>query len=444
MAGISEIIRRKRDGEALSRAHIEAFIEAVGTGSAGDEQLGAFAMAVFLNGMTDGECAALTEAMRDSGEVLRWDDAALPGPVLDKHSTGGVGDVTSLLVAPILAACGACVPMIAGRGLGHTGGTVDKLASIPGYDPQPGPSRLRSVVREVGCAIVGQTDTLAPADRRLYAVRDVTATVESVPLIVASILSKKLAEGLDALVLDVKTGNGAVMREPDRARHLAERLTEVGTQAGVRMTTLLTDMDQPLARSAGNALEVAEVIDCLTGRIRDGALRELSLTLAAEALLAGEMAADRDAAMARVRGALESGRAAEHFGRMVAALGGPGDLLEAPARHLPEAACTRPVAAPSAGCVQAIDVRALGMAVVELGGGRRRSDDRIDPAVGLTALKRIGEAVDGDEPLALVHAASDAAADQAARRVREAYTVGTEATQPAALVQHTINGAAPT
>lgn len=431
---VVDILRQKRDGEALDEAAIAELVAGITDGTIGDEQLGAFAMAVFVNGMEDGECALLTRAMRDSGTVLRWDAAALPGPLLDKHSTGGVGDVTSLLVAPVLAACGACVPMIAGRGLGHTGGTVDKLAAIPGYDTAPASARFQTVAREVGCAITGQTAELAPADRRLYAVRDVTATVESVPLIVASILSKKLAEGLDALVLDVKTGNGAVMTDPGKARHLARRLCEVGTAAGVRTHALLSDMSQPLADSAGNALEIAEVIDCLRGNPRRDSLLALSRALAVEGLVAGRMESDRDEAGKRVDEALHSGRAAERFGAMVAALGGPSDLLDRPGRHLPRAPVTGAVHAARSGFVQAIDLRALGMAVVDLGGGRRRADDRIDPAVGLTGLLRLGDETNAERPLARIHARSDADLERCAAAVRRACTIGDEPPGRARLV----------
>ncbi len=421
---VREILARKRDGRVLDPRAIHELVAGIADGSVGDEQLGAFAMAVYLNGMEDAECVALTTAMRDSGRVLRWDEPALRGPVLDKHSTGGLGDVTSLLIAPILAACGAYVPMIAGRGLGHTGGTVDKLEAIPGYEVSPDSELFQRVVREQGCAIIGQTGELAPADRRLYAVRDVTATVESVPLIVASILSKKLAEGLDGLVLDVKTGNGAVMTDFEQARYLARRLTEVGTAAGVRTHVLLTDMSQPLADSAGNALEILEVIDCLRGRPRRESLTALSRELAVEALVTGGLAQDPNSAGKRVDEAVDSGRAAERFGAMVEALGGPADLVDAPERHLPAAPVVQAVHADRPGFVEFIDVRALGMAVVDLGGGRRKAEDRIDPAVGLTGLVQIGDEVDTDRPLARVHARSEADAERAAAAIREACRIG--------------------
>ncbi|NBB70033.1 MAG: thymidine phosphorylase [Alphaproteobacteria bacterium] len=424
---VRDILARKRDGAPLDADTIERLVAGITDGSVGDEQLGAFAMAVFLQGMDDDECVALTKAMRDSGRVLRWDEPALPGPLLDKHSTGGLGDVTSLLVAPIVAACGGFVPMIAGRGLGHTGGTVDKLEAIPGYDVSPPTERLQSIVRDLGCAIIGQTAELAPADRRLYAVRDVTATVESVPLIVASILSKKLAEGLDGLVLDVKTGNGAVMTDFDQARYLARRLAEVGTAAGVRTHVLLSDMSQPLADSVGNALEIGEVIDCLGGRPRRESLMALSRELAVEALVAGKLADDRESAAERVDEALDSGRAAERFAAMVGALGGPSDLLDKPDRHLPAAPVVEAVHADRPGFVESIDVRALGMAVVDLGGGRRKAEDHIDPAVGMTGLVHIGDEVGLERPLARIHARRAADAERAAMTIRKACRIGEQA-----------------
>ncbi|NEZ03942.1 thymidine phosphorylase [Wenzhouxiangella sp. XN201] len=431
---IRKILQHKRDGQALDAAAIQALVSGITDGSVGDEQLGAFVMAVFLNGMDDDECVALTQAMRDSGRVLRWDDPALPGPVLDKHSTGGIGDVTSLILAPIVAACGGFVPMIAGRGLGHTGGTVDKLAAIPGYEVSPAAERFQAIVRKTGCAIIGQTDELAPADRRLYAVRDVTATVESIPLIVASILSKKLAEGLDGLVLDVKTGNGAVMTDSGQARQLARSLSEVGTLAGVRTHALLTDMSQPLADCAGNALEISEVIDCLQDRPRRDSLMALSRELAVETLVAGGLADDRDTARRKVDEAVSSGRAAERFAAMVSALGGPSDLLDHPDQYLPEAPVIRDVEAGQSGYVTDIDVRAIGLAVVDLGGGRRRAGDRIDPAVGLSGLIQIGEDAGPDRPLARVHARTADEAERAAETIRRACRIGPQRPAPPVLI----------
>jgi len=416
-----ELIRRTRDGAALADEEIAGLVAGIADGSLSDGQVAAWAMAVFLRDLTQPERVALTRAMTRSGTVLTW-----PGdgsPVLDKHSTGGVGDKVSLVLAPIIAACGGRVPMISGRGLGHTGGTLDKLDAIPGYDTTPSLERLRAAVEEVGCAIVGQTADLAPADRRLYALRDATATVESVPLIVASILSKKLAAGLDALVMDVKVGSGAFLPEPARARELATAITTVARDTGLPCAALLTDMDRPLGRTAGNALEVREAIELLTGAGPIPRLVDVTLELAAELLVLGGL--DPTAADARDRadGALQSGDAAERFARMVAALGGPDDLLEDPGRHLPRAPVTRAVYPDSELTVGRIDARAVGLVVLELGGGRRREDAAIDPAVGLAEIATLGEAVGPDVPLAVVHARTDADAERAAACLGDAYVL---------------------
>jgi thymidine phosphorylase len=374
-------------------------------GSLSDGQVAAWAMAVYFNDLTQPERVALTRAMTRSGTVLEWPGDG--GPVLDKHSTGGVGDKVSLILAPIVAACGGRVPMISGRGLGHTGGTLDKLDAIPGYDSTPSLATLERAIAEAGCAIVGQTADLAPADRRLYAMRDATATVESIPLIVASILSKKLAAGLDALVMDVKVGSGAFLPERERAGELAEAIVGVARGAGLECSALLTDMDRPLGRTAGNALEVREAIDVLTGAGPVPRLVDVTLELAAELLVLGGL--DPDAADARDRadGALQSGDAAERFTRMVVALGGPADLVEDPGRHLPRAPVQRGADPPFAGTVARVDTRVVGLVVLELGGGRRREDDTIDPAVGLTEIAQPGESVGPEVPLAVVHARSD-------------------------------------
>ncbi|MGY6550078.1 MAG: thymidine phosphorylase [Roseinatronobacter sp.] len=404
-----ELIRRKRDGAELGAADITALVEGITHGTLGDAQLGAFAMAVVLRGMTLPERVALTAAMRDSGTVLAWDR----GPVLDKHSTGGIGDTVSLMLAPALAVCGAVVPMISGRGLGHTGGTLDKLDAVPGYDTAPDAEKLRAVVRELGCAIIGQTADLAPADKRFYAVRDVTATVESRDLITASILSKKLAAGLDGLVLDVKCGNGAFMASVAEARALAQALVEVANGAGCRTSALLTDMNAPLAPAAGNAVEVAVALDFLTGRATFPRLWDVTCALGAEALVTGGLAADSTEGRARIEAAFMSGQAAERFAQMVAALGGPSDLLERPAAHLPDAPSIRPIPAPRAGVVAGYATRDIGLAVIELGGGRRQPSDRIDPRVGFSQIVPEGTQVAPGDPLALVHAASAAQADAA-------------------------------
>jgi thymidine phosphorylase len=421
-----ELIRRKRDGGALESHEIEWFVRGIADGWVSDAQVGAFAMAVVLKGMTPDERVALTGAMMRSGEVLDWSEAGLPGPPLDKHSTGGVGDKVSLLIAPIVAACGGAVPMVAGRGLGHTGGTLDKLESIPGYVATPDLDRFRAAVARTGCAIVGQTAELAPADRRLYAIRDATGTVESLPLLVASILSKKLAAGLDALVMDVKVGSGAFLPDPAATHELARAIVDVAAGNGLPVRALLTDMDRVLGRTAGNALEVREAIDHLTGAAGDPRLLEITLELSRELLALGGLQ-DRDPAEA-----LRKGAAAERFAAMVAELGGPADLLEAPDRHLPVAEHVVAALPERSGVVSAVDVRAVGLAVVALGGGRTHEAQDVDHAVGLSEVAALGEHVGvAERPLALVHARSEDDAAAAAAALRAAFTVADEATSDA-------------
>jgi thymidine phosphorylase len=416
-----EFIRHKRDGGVLDPEHIDEFIQGLISGRVSEGQAASFAMAVFFRGLSVPERVALTRAMTRSGEVLTWD---LPGPVLDKHSTGGVGDPVSLALAPAVAACGGFVPMISGRGLGHTGGTLDKLDSIPGYVSQPDIGTFRRVTREVGCAIIGQTADLAPADKHLYAIRDVTATVESIDLITASVLSKKLAAGLHGLVMDVKFGSGAFMSNVDDARALAESLVLVANHAGLPTSALLTDMHEPLASVAGNAVEVGYVLDYLTGVRREPRFHEVTVALSAEMLVLGGIAKDLDEGRKAIEQAVASGRAAQIFQSMVVALGGPGDLLERRVSHLPTAPVIRPVEATIAGTVQDILSRNIGVAVVALGGGRTRPQDPVDHAVGFSELAGIGERVDGARPLGIVHARTEAAAEAAIRALRHAYTVG--------------------
>jgi thymidine phosphorylase len=434
MAGFlpQEIIRAKRDGNELAPDEIAFFVRGLTDGSIAEGQVAALAMAVFLKGMAQGETVALTLAMRDSGRVLDWSD--LPGPVVDKHSTGGIGDKVSLVLAPVLAACGAYVPMLSGRGLGHTGGTLDKLESIRGYTTQPDLDRLRRVVRDAGCAIIGQTDDLAPADRRLYAIRDVTATVESIPLITASILSKKLAGGLQALVMDVKTGSGAFMPTRERAEALARSIVGVAHGAGLPTTALLTEMGQCLGRTAGNAVEVREAIAMLKGEPAHPQLAEVVLALCGEALALAQLAPDPVAGRRRAEAALASGAAAERFARMVAGLGGPADLLERHEAHIAAAPLVRPVHAARAGRVHAVDARALGLAVVELGGGRRHAAQGVDHAVGLSEVLGVGDATGPDRPLALVHARDEATLAAATARILAAYRIADEATTPTMIV----------
>ncbi len=405
-----EVIYAKRNGEILPPQEIYEFIKALSENRISEGQVAAFAMAVWFNGMSAEETVALTLAMRDSGDVLSWPDAGKP--IGDKHSTGGVGDNVSLMLAPIAAACGLAVPMISGRGLGHTGGTLDKLESIPGYDPFPSPERFREVVMQIGCAIVGQTGRIAPADKRLYAIRDVTATVDSVPLITASILSKKLAAGLESLTMDVKTGNGAFMQSMEEAELLARSIVEVANGAGVRTSALITDMNEPLADCAGNAVEVMHAIEFLEGRKAGTRIHEIVLTFAAHMLVNAGVAADLAVAEEMANDALVTGRALEIFGRMVCEMGGPADFAENWRSHLPQAPVVRPIAAPQSGYLSAFRTREIGLAVIGLGGGRQRPEDIIDRR---TAIQPKGTKVDAGEPIALVHAANNEAATKAAQ-----------------------------
>jgi thymidine phosphorylase len=420
-----EIIRRKRDGLELSAEEIAFIVRGIHDGSLSEGQVASFAMSVFFRGMTVPERVALTLGLTGSGITLDWRDLALPGPVIDKHSSGGVGDKVSLMLAPIVAACGGFVPMISGRGLGHTGGTLDKLSSISGYETQPDIETFRQVVREVGCAVIGQTDELAPADRRLYAVRDVTGSVESIPLLVSSILSKKIAEGLDGLVMDVKCGSGAFCDAEPMARDLAQSLVAVANQAGLPTIALITDMDRVLGREVGNALEVMEAVTYLTGRgTREPRLHEVTMALAGEMLALGGLSPTVAAGRARAEAVLADGRAAEVFGRMVSALGGPADFVEHAGRYLSRAPVIKPCTAERSGHVVAMDARQVGIAVVGLGGGRAHADDAIDPSVGLSGMTDVGVAVRAGNPLCIVHAANEADADAAIALVRQAIRIG--------------------
>ncbi len=436
-----EVIRAKRDGHALTDEEIAFFVAGITDGSITEGQAAAFAMAVVWRGMTRAETVALTRAMRDSGAVLDWSDADLPGPPVDKHSTGGVGDKVSIMLAPMVAACGGAVPMISGRGLGHSGGTLDKMDSIAGYVTAPDRDRFRRVVREAGCAIIGQTADLAPADRRLYAIRDVTATVESQALITASILSKKLAAGLHGLVMDVTFGSGAFMSTLDDARSLARGIVEVANGAGCPTTALLTDMNEVLGTTAGNAVEVREAIAYLRGdRPREPRLHAVTMALSAELLVTGGMFPDTMAAAAACEEALATGTAAERFARMVAALGGPADLLERPDHYLPLPGTSTPVAPDRPGFVAAVDTRLVGLAIVGLGGGRTRADQAIDHAVGITEVAPIGARVGPERPLCVVHAHSTDAAARAASEIRAAVRVSEVAPPPAPVVAERIPG----
>jgi len=419
-----EIIRKKRDGAELDALDITAFINGLTTGSVTDAQAAAFAMAVFFRGMTMPERVALTSAMMQSGTVLDW--SKMPGPVLDKHSTGGIGDNVSLMLAPAVAACGGYVPMISGRGLGHTGGTLDKLDSIPGYISQPDLALFRKVVGETGAAIIGQTADLAPADKKLYSIRDVTATVESIPLITASILSKKLAAGLQGLVMDVKTGNGAFMPTLEGSRELAKSLADVATGAGLPTTALITDMNQPLASAAGNAVEVMNAIDYLTGKHRDRRLHEVVLALGADMLLIGGLVTMLDEGVTMIEQAIVSGGAADRFQRMVTALGGPSDMIERPTHYFKPAPVSKPVFPDRSGYVASISTRDIGMAVVSLGGGRTRAEDSIDHSVGFTDLAALSDRVERNKPIGFVHARTESDAEAAIMALKEAYHISDE------------------
>jgi thymidine phosphorylase len=431
-----EIIKTKRNGGNLNQAEIQQFVRGLTDDSFSEGQVAALAMAIYLNGMQTDEIVALTLAMRDSGTVFNW-QGKLNGPVVDKHSTGGVGDKVTLMLAPMVAACGAFMPSIAGRGLGHTGGTVDKLETIPGYSCTQPLEKIQQLLPELGCVIVGQSSQLAPADRRLYAIRDVTATVESIPLITASILSKKLSEGLDALVMDVKIGNGAIMRSVDDASALATSIVNVANGAGVPTRALLTDMNQILGTTAGNALEVIETLDYLTGKYREPRLHQVTLELGANMLQLGGLYQDKASAIAALEQSLSSGKAAEIFARMVAALGGPANLIEKPQQYLAAAPVVQDIIAPQSGYLSYHNTVGLGMAVVRLGGGRSHPSQQIDPAVGFSHILPAGSKVQQGDVIAKVHAGDKDAATGAANEYLAALSVAA-ATEPYPLVHHTI------
>ncbi|MGI9336664.1 MAG: thymidine phosphorylase [Gammaproteobacteria bacterium] len=441
-----EVIRALRDREALSDKQIESFVGGITDGSISDAQIAAFTMAACINGLSFDESVALTRAMADSGDRFDWREQNLDGPVVDKHSTGGVGDKLSLMLAPMLAACGAFVPMISGRGLGHTGGTLDKLEAIPGYEVAPSRERFRHAVQTAGCAIVGASADIAPADRRMYAVRDVTATVESVGLITASILSKKLAAGVDALVMDVKTGSGAFASCLEEARALAQMLCDVASGAGLPAISLITDMNQPLGTTAGNALEVREAVEFLRASTDsdhssgpDARVTEAVMALGSQMLVLSGLEADPNCARVRLLDVLRSGGALDRFDRMVGSLGGPHEFSARANQLLPAAAVIIDVFPERAGIIESMDTRSLGLVVVELGGGRRRAEDALDPAVGLDHIRGIGESVGPDAPLARVHARTGEQAEAAAERIRACVCVtansSTAPTRPAVVIE---------
>lgn len=420
------VLRRVRDGQRVEPGDLKRFIDGLRTGEVTDYQATAFLMAVYCKGLDDDLVAALTLAMRDSGEVI--DLSGVPGRKVDKHSTGGVGDKISIPLAPVVAACGVAVPMISGRGLGHSGGTLDKLESIPGFRVDLSVDEFKAQVRDLGCCLIGQTGNIAPADKKLYALRDVTATVESVPLITASILSKKLAEGIDALVLDVKVGRGAFMKTEAEARELAESLVRVGESAGVQVRAVLTSMEQPLGRTVGNALEVRESIDILRG-VGPEDTTELTVTLAAHMLVLGHKAKTLEEAKDRATAAIEDGAALRQLGEIISAQGGDPRVIDDES-VLPSAPVVREVTAPDDGVVASIDAFTVGMAAVRLGAGRARAEDTIDPAVGFELLKKVGDEVREGEAIVRVHARDDASAESASTEVLEAYQLAANAVGP--------------
>jgi pyrimidine-nucleoside phosphorylase/thymidine phosphorylase len=395
-----DLIRRKRDGGELTADEIRFLVGGIATREVPDYQWSALTMAILWRGMTSRETAALVGAMLHSGTVIDLGD--IPGPKVDKHSTGGVGDKTSLILAPVAAACGVTVPMVSGRGLGHTGGTLDKLESIPGFRIDLDLTAYRRIARECGLVLIGQTAEIAPADRVLYALRDATATVESIPLITASILSKKLAEGIDALVLDVKTGDGAFMARLDDARALAASMTSIGRELGKPVQALITSMDAPLGRTVGNALEVRESVECLRGR-GPADLMEVSLELAAEMLVLGRVAANREQALERCRRSITDGSALERFQRVVAAQGGDPRVCDDPHGVLPRAAHVEPFRAAAAGFITGIRAWPVGQASMLLGAGRARVDSTIDPAAGIVFTRTVGDEVRAGDEIAEIH-----------------------------------------
>ncbi len=434
----TDVIRTKRDGGTLSDEEIQFFVAGLTDESIPAEQVAALAMAIFLNSMTFEEAGKLTLAMASSGNVLEWQDLELDGPVVDKHSTGGVGDKVSFMLAPIAAACGCYVPMISGRGLGHTGGTTDKAEAIPGYNTAPDFSKFRQIVKDIGCAIIGQTADLAPADRRLYSVRDVTGTVESVPLITASILSKKIAAGLDALIMDVKVGSGAFMPTAARARKLADNIISTAAMANLKTHVLITDMNEVLGRTAGNAVEIAETMRYLRNEEREARLDAVVLGLCAEMLVVNGIETDRAAATKRCDAAVTSGRALEIFCQMVTALGGPDDFIDNSEQHLASAKVVRPIH--TDGFLTTVDTRGVGNAIIELGGGRRQVGEALDLSVGFSDIASIGTLLDNNTPLAVIHAASEADATKAEALFLAACTTGAEAPTKAPIIAEIVTG----
>ena len=434
-----DVIRKKRDGLSLSREEIDFFIAGVTNGRIADYQVSALLMAIYLNGMNDAEQQALTEAMLNSGNILDFSD--IPKPKADKHSTGGVGDKTSIIIAPLVAACGVCVPMISGRGLGHTGGTLDKLESIPGYRVALSATEFKKVLDQVGYAMAGQTAELAPADKKMYALRDATATVEAIPLIVASIISKKGAAGLDAMIIDVKVGNGAFMRDEDRAEALAHALVSTGNSCGIKTRALLTDMNQPLGGAVGNSLEVLECIQILRGEANEAArpVLDLSMELCAHMLVLANVDQTVEAAHERLDNVLQSGQALECLQSNIAAQGGDPRVCDAPRDFLPLVSETVKVESPRSGFITRVDTTEIGHAIAAIGGGRVRIEDTVDPTVGFTSELKLGDEVRTGEAIGVVYCADSSAAVEAARRIQGAYEIGDVPAQFPQLVKEIVN-----
>ncbi|HEX6715496.1 MAG TPA: thymidine phosphorylase [Pyrinomonadaceae bacterium] len=435
-----DVIRKKRDGISLSREEIDFFIAGITSGRIADYQVSALLMAIYLNGMDHAEQQALTEAMLNSGNILDFTD--IPKPKADKHSTGGVGDKTSIIIAPLVAACGVCVPMISGRGLGHTGGTLDKLEAIPGYRVSLSASEFKQVLDQVGYAMAGQTAELAPADKKMYALRDATATVEAIPLIVASIISKKGAAGLDAMIIDVKVGNGAFMREEARARELAHALVSTGNSCGIKTRALLTDMNQPLGGAVGNSLEVQECIQILRGEANEAArpVLDLSLELSAHMLMLANVDKTIEAARARLQKVLDSGEALECLRSNIAAQGGDPRVCDAPGSFLPLVRETVKVESPRSGFITRVNTSEIGHAIAAIGGGRVRIEDTVDPTVGFTSELKLGDEIRAGEIIGIVYCADADAAAEAARRIQAAYQIGEAAMNEAPrLVKEIVN-----
>jgi pyrimidine-nucleoside phosphorylase len=434
-----DVIRKKRDGKSLSQEEIRFFVDGITKGTIADYQISALLMAIYLNGMDEDEQQALTEAMLNSGSILDFSD--IPKPKADKHSTGGVGDKTSLIIAPMVAACGLCVPMISGRGLGHTGGTLDKLESIPGYRVNLSSSEFRKTLEEVGYAMAGQTVEIAPADKKMYALRDATSTVEAIPLIVASIISKKGAAGLGAMVIDVKVGNGAFMRDEARAKDLAHALVSTGNSCGIKTRALLTDMNQPLGRAVGNSLEVLECINLLRGEIEPAAkpVLDLSVELSAQMLVLAETEETLDGARNRLRRVLDSGAALACLQKNIVAQGGDARVCERPSDFLPLVKDSVKVESPRSGYIKTVDTAEIGHTIAAIGGGRIRIEDVIDPTVGFIAERKIGDQVKAGDVIGVVYCGDSANAEEAAGRITAAYQVEDEPPHLEELVKEVIN-----